>query len=71
MSDKKFLMALKHREITLMHYELDARRDGDEEGLARVQELLVALRANIATPTAPNPSQTHPTAPASDTTTRS
>ncbi len=46
---KKFLVALKHREITLQHYEIDARRSGDKETETKVQKLLAALRDNIAT----------------------
>lgn len=45
--ERKFLLTLRHREITLQHYELDAQRTGDTKTEAKAQELLVALRANI------------------------
>ena len=47
MTDKKLLLALKHREISLMSYRLDVRKD--KEKVAKVNNLLVSLRKNIAT----------------------
>ena len=44
---KKFILALKHREISLMNAKLYAKKEKDTEEIEKIDRLLIPLRDNI------------------------